>query len=98
MSTLTCPPRYGNCDQGRSCPRNPNFDGSPIRGVRDLSWWKRRVTMNPVVKIVRCSDPLMWYASRVGEEVTVERVDREGLWAREGGEYNAINIIRFSDV
>ena len=54
--------------------------------------------MNPVVKIVRCSDPLMWYASRVGEEVTVERVDREGLWAREGGEYNAINIIRFSDV
>jgi len=41
---------------------------------------------------------MMWYASKVGQDVLIERVDRNGLWAREGGEYNAINIIRFSDV
>lgn len=89
MKALVCPPCHGNCDQGRACPAPP---------VRDLSYWKRSIVQNPFVKIERCSDPMMWYASKVGQDVLIERVDRNGLWAREGGEYNAINIIRFSDV
>lgn len=51
-----------------------------------------------MVKIEHCSDSLMWYADKVGQEVRVEKVNRDGLWAREGGQYNAINIIRFTDV
>ena len=95
MIVPSCPPCHGNCVQGRTCPA---FDGSPNPGVRDLSWWKRRITLNPIIKIERCTDPMMWYAAKVGQEVKIERVDRDGLWAREGGAYNAINIIRFVDV
>lgn len=92
---LSCPPCHGNCSQGRTCPA---FDGSPNPGVRDLSWWKRRIALNSMVKIERCEDPSMWYANRVGQNIRIERVDREGLWAREGGQFNAINVIRFTDV
>lgn len=91
-----CDYPVGGCDG--SCSSAPNPDGSPNPGVRDLSWWKRRITLSPLVKIERCTDPLMWYADRVGQEVKIEKVDRDGLWAREGGHYNAINIIRFTDV
>lgn len=46
--------------------------------------------------IHRCSGSY-WYADKIGETVLVEFVDSEGYWAREGGEYNCINVIRKED-
>jgi hypothetical protein len=51
---------------------------------------------NAPVKIQRCGDPQMWYAKRVGELIPIEKVDKDGLWAREPSGY--INIIHFEDV
>lgn len=39
----------------------------------------------------------MWYRDKVGETVTVELIDDEGYWAREGGTYDAINVIYKQD-
>lgn len=39
-----------------------------------------------------------WYRNLVGQVVLCEFVDSEGCWAREGGVYNCINIIRWEDV
>jgi hypothetical protein len=62
------------------------------------NYWSARVLRNPWVRIERCSDPHFWYADRVGQEIRIEKVDRDGLWAREGGNWNPINIIQFEDV
>jgi len=48
------------------------------------------------LQIRRCGDPSMWYANRVGEWIPVERLDRDGIWAREPAGY--LNIIKFEDV
>lgn len=58
--------------------------------------WRLKVAETPHVLIQRCSDPHMWYADRVGQEIRIERVDHDGLWAREPAGY--INIIKFEDV
>lgn len=47
--------------------------------------------------IERCTLSGAWYEKRVGHNILIESVDSGGYWAREGGEYNAINIIRHSD-
>lgn len=73
------------CNQGRLCP---------LRVL--VTKWKLKVIDEPMVLIQRCSDPHMWYADRVGRTVCVERIDRDGLWAREPAGY--INIIKFEDV
>jgi hypothetical protein len=49
-------------------------------------------------RIDRCSGGDWWYAGRVGEVISIERETSDGYWAREGGTYNAINIIRKGDV
>lgn len=48
------------------------------------------------VKILRCDDPNKWYAKRIGELIPIEKVDKDGLWAREPEGY--LNIIHFEDV
>lgn len=55
-----------------------------------------RMNIRMTIRIVRCPDPLMWYADKVGREVIVERIDSSGLWSREDSGY--INIIKFEDV
>lgn len=47
--------------------------------------------------IERCSRSGVWYQDKVGETVTVEMIDDEGFWVREGGTYNAINVIYKQD-
>lgn len=49
------------------------------------------------VRITQCSDPMYWYQDRVGQTILCEFVDSEGYWAREGGVFNAINVIRPED-
>lgn len=48
------------------------------------------------VKIQRCHDPSMWYAGRVGEWIKVERLDSDGIFAREPEGY--LNIIKYEDI
>ena len=49
------------------------------------------------VHITRCSNPGYWYQAKVGQTILCEFVDREGYWAREGGTFNCINVIRPED-
>jgi hypothetical protein len=67
---------------------------APIaHSVRD---WKERIKIDPWVPVTRCSDSQMWYAREVGQTHFIERVDSDGLWAREPVS-GCINIIRFED-
>ncbi len=59
------------------------------------------------IRIERCSDSRLWYATKVGQTLPYEwfelnRSSSQGLpgdvyWCREGGTYNAINWILASD-
>ncbi len=59
------------------------------------------------IRIDKCTDPLAWYANRIGHTMAVERVEinrspSQGIpedvyWCREGGTYNPINYVRKSD-
>lgn len=42
------------------------------------------------IKILRCSDPNLWYANKVGQTVPLY-ADREDFWSREdAGYYNIV--------
>jgi len=49
------------------------------------------------VQIERCSDASFWYRDLVGKVVMIEAADSCGYWAREGGEFNCINVIKHED-
>lgn len=95
--------RTCNCDPDRDpsdlqCGRAQSRDGVDSNFVCKRARyheWMRRITINPVVKIVKCTDALMWYAGRIGEMVTISGVDDNSLWSRASG---FANIIRFTDV
>ncbi len=56
-------------------------------------------TNGPIrIRVKRCTNPGAWYEERIGEEVVAEFMDSEGYWAREGGIYNCINVLRKEDV
>lgn len=40
----------------------------------------------------------MWYKNLVGQSIQIEAMDLDGMWAREGGAYNCLNVIRPEDV
>ena len=59
------------------------------------------------LKIIRCTDSLMWYSKHIGKVFDVVNVtwfannnERcvQYYWCREGGWYNAVNIVHPSDV
>ena len=45
--------------------------------------------------IKKCSDPHLWYADLVGQEVELLREDCDGYWSREPAGYT--NIVRRDD-
>lgn len=47
------------------------------------------------IKIIKCSDSLVWYATKVGETVVLERETVDYYWAREPAGY--INIVHKQD-
>jgi hypothetical protein len=82
------------------------FAGDPEVDLSLPSWWHgrwvpesvvRTVTVPRAVMILRCFDSLAWYAKKIGQTLPIEYEDSCGYWAREGGTYNAINIIRKTD-
>lgn len=50
------------------------------------------------VRIIKCSDSMMWYRDMIGKIVLIERETPDWYWAREGGSFNCLNIIQKSDV
>jgi hypothetical protein len=47
------------------------------------------------LKIIRCSDPLMWYCSKVGETVLLVREYEDCYMSREPAGY--LNIVKLGD-
>lgn len=60
-----------------------------------------------VIKIVKCADPLAWYAKHIGDTFSVVRFEEnqdpsQGIpedvyWVRTGDAYNTLNYVRASD-
>ena len=50
-----------------------------------------------LIKITKSKNWLMWYNLRVGEEFTVVSEDPDCYWCREGGEWNALNMVYKED-
>lgn len=49
----------------------------------------------PMIRIVRCRDPQMWYAKLIGQEVELLGTWPEGYVSRETAGY--LNVVRFDD-
>lgn len=49
-------------------------------------------------KIIKCSDPMMWYRSMIGELILIEKETEDYYWSRERNIYNCLNILHKSDV
>ena len=47
------------------------------------------------IKIVKCDDPLMWYANKIGHNIPLIREDIDGYWCREDAGY--VNVVKKSD-
>ena len=48
-----------------------------------------------MIKIVRCTDPMLWYADKVGELVPFLGTWPEAFKSKEGAGY--VNIVKFED-
>ncbi len=49
------------------------------------------------IKITDCSNSMLWYRDRIGEEFIVYYVEDKAYWTREGGTYNALNWVYKND-
>lgn len=51
------------------------------------------------IKVVKCSNELLWYSKHIGEEFEVNFIEKEAYWTREkDGVYNCLNWIFIDDV
>lgn len=48
-----------------------------------------------LLKIIKCSDPQMWYAELIGDYLPFIREDGDGYWSREPAGYS--NLVRRED-
>ena len=51
--------------------------------------------MRKQLRIIKCSDPQLWYANLVGKCVPLMGIDEDGYWSEEPGGYK--KIIRLDD-
>lgn len=49
------------------------------------------------IKILRCSDSLLWYNLHIGETYKVHRIDSDRFWVREQDDYGYLNFVLLSD-
>jgi hypothetical protein len=50
------------------------------------------------IKVLKCSNSLLWYAKHIGEDFNVEFIDDTAYWSRErDGQFNALNWIKKED-
>lgn len=58
---------------------------------KDGSWSMKKKVRTKMLHINQCSDGMMWYRTRVGEDVSFVREDAEYFWSRDNGGY--LNIV-----
>lgn len=61
----------------------------------DGTWSLKKKELTPVLHIVQCSDSMMWYRDKVGQDVVFVREDAEYFWSRDNGGY--LNIVLKKD-
>lgn len=53
------------------------------------------------IKIKQCSDPLLWYNTKLGAVFQVEQItfidEQKTYWCREGGMWNCLNYVLETD-
>jgi hypothetical protein len=50
------------------------------------------------IKVIKCSDQILWYNAHVGEEFIVKFIDDKSYWTREkDGVFNSLNWIYKDD-
>ncbi len=49
------------------------------------------------IKILRCSDSLFWYNSRINETFYVQRIESDRYWVREEDTTGYLNFVLFKD-
>lgn len=65
-------------------------------GVLDSeSVWCKLVEGTMMLRITKCTDPLMWYAGMVGEKVPLLKIHDDCYLSREPAGYT--NIVKFED-
>lgn len=49
------------------------------------------------IKILRCSDSMLWYNSLIGEVMQVVRITPDQYWCKEPNEYGYLNFVLIKD-
>jgi hypothetical protein len=49
------------------------------------------------IKVISCSNKILWYSSRIGEVFEVCKEEEKAYWCREGGQFNCLNWIQKTD-
>ena len=49
------------------------------------------------IKILKYSDSSLWYSTKLGETLTVYRIEPTLYWCREDDEYGCLNFVLISD-
>lgn len=49
------------------------------------------------IKVVKCSNPILWYAEHIGEEFEVQYVEDKAYWTREKDTLRCLNWIDKDD-
>lgn len=49
------------------------------------------------IKILRCSDSMLWYNRHIGEVMQVVRITPDQYWCKEPNEYGCLNFVLIKD-
>ena len=49
------------------------------------------------IKILRCSDSMLWYNKHIGEVMHVVRITPDRYWCKEINEYACLNFVLIKD-
>lgn len=49
------------------------------------------------IKIIKCSDPFLWYNEHINEIFKVHRIGSDRVWVREPNEWQCLNFVLNED-
>ena len=50
-----------------------------------------------LIRITNCKDPLLWYASHIGEVFQVHKIGTDRFWTREPNDWGCLNFVLKED-